>query len=41
MVGSSLSPEDAAVQLQAFKTYVQLIADLTPGSMYRLSITLI
>ncbi|BFZ01386.1 hypothetical protein BsWGS_04423 [Bradybaena similaris] len=31
MVGSPLSPQDAAAQLTAFKSYVQLIADTTPG----------
>ncbi|GFN80649.1 transformation/transcription domain-associated protein [Plakobranchus ocellatus] len=31
MVGSPLSPQDAAAQLTAFKSYVQLIADSTPG----------
>ncbi|XP_035826346.1 transformation/transcription domain-associated protein isoform X2 [Aplysia californica] len=31
MVGSPMSPQDAAAQLTAFKSYVQLIADSTPG----------
>ncbi|CAL1526411.1 unnamed protein product, partial [Lymnaea stagnalis] len=31
MVGSPLSPQDAAAQLTAFKSYVQLIADTTAG----------
>ena len=34
MVSSPLSPQDAAAQLTAFKSYVQLIADSTPGSKY-------
>lgn len=37
MVGSPLSPQDAAAQLTAFKSYVQLIADTTPGSKGKLS----
>ncbi|KAH9524764.1 hypothetical protein Btru_027783 [Bulinus truncatus] len=31
MVGSPMSPQDAATQLTAFKSYVQLIADSTAG----------
>lgn len=32
MLGSPLSPQDAAAQLTTFKSYVSLIADNTPGS---------
>lgn len=32
MLGSPLSPQDAAAQLTTFKSYVALIADTTPGS---------
>ena len=32
MMASPIGPQDAAAQLTAFKSYVQLIADATPGS---------